>query len=228
MTESLLNNERCFLAQPAWQAVFNSVIDPTSPSHSISDRSAIVIAILILKSRVSALFADITAAICPPPSPSPSPSHSPYTPSLKDLTNQAHTLRTSLLTWHETYTSLLATAPPAAPSSIEYNKRCEVTSTYLSCRMVTNRLLSAVAVAEAKTLALEAETQCLAGQMLGLGEEVRDVCPHTELFLVQTVWVARSVVATGGEWLDLDGGKGRVVERWKFERWCGLFGRRVG
>lgn len=69
----------------------------------------------------------------------------------------------------------------------------------------------------------------MARQMLELEDEVKDICPHTKLFLVQTVAVAKSILATGKDWLgtaqEIDGS---VVERWKFERWCPLFGRKVG
>lgn len=164
MTESLLNNERCFLAHPSWHSVFNSLILTSPDTAPLSDRSPTVISLLILKSRVSALFADITSAIC-----NPSPSDSPFQfgePSqlsnfeanqLEDLKSQARQLRDDLQNWRQTYDTFLANFPLVPENSIHFNKSAEITSTYLSCRMITNRLLSSVSLSESTEL--EVETQ---------------------------------------------------------------------
>jgi hypothetical protein len=219
MTESLLNNEKCFLTQPAWQAVFHSLIAP-GPSE-ISDRSKTVMSLLILKSRVSTLFADITAPVCNP--------HSHDSSQLNLLVSQASALRADLLQWRSTYEHLLAYSLVPCVGTMESNKRCEILSIYASCSMISNRLLVAVSFGSAESAGLEVETQHLAAQMLELEMQVKDVCPHTKLFLAQTVFVAKATIATAGEWAMSSnwGGDGKIIERWKFERWCVLFGRKV-
>jgi hypothetical protein len=219
MTESLLNNERCFLAQPAWRAVFQSLVVP-GPSE-LSDRSETAVSLLILKSRVSALFADVTFPVCNP---------NDYEPmQLNLLVSQASALRADHLLWRSNYEHLLAYTPVPCVGALEYNKRCEIMSTYISCSMISNRLFIAVSFGSAESASLEEETQLLAAQMLKLEMQVKDVCPHTKLFLAQTVFVAKASIATAGNWVAESAGNrdGRVIEKWKFERWCALFGRRV-
>ena len=102
-------------------------------------------------------------------------------------------------------------------------------SIYISCSMIANRLLTAICFNSPENTGLEEETQLLAVQMIDLEMQVKDVCPHTRLFLAQTVFVAKATLATAGEWLAESNGSGdgTVIETWKFERWCGLFGRKV-
>jgi hypothetical protein len=219
MTESLLNNERCFLAQPAWQAVFQSLIVP-GPSE-ISDRSETVVSLLIIKSRVSALFADITAAVCSP--------HAYDSSQANHIVSQASALRSDLLQWRSSYEHLLVQTPIPCIGTVEYNKRCEIISTYISCSMLANRLLTAISFNSCKSAELEGETQLLAAQMLALESQVKDVCPHTRLFLAQAVFVAKATMATAGEWVaeSCESGGEIIIEKWRFERWCWLFGRKV-
>jgi hypothetical protein len=219
MTESLLNNEKCFLAQPAWQAVFQSIVVP-GPSE-ISDCSETVVSLLVLKSRVSALFADITTPVCNP--------HAQDSSQLNLLVPQASALHADLLQWRSSYEHLLAYTTAPCVGAIEYNKRCEIMSTYVSCSMIINRLLTAICLNSPKSTGLEDETQLLAAQMLELERQVKDVCPHTKLFLAQTVLVAKATIATAGDWVAEGSGSrdGTVIEKWKFERWCGFFGRKV-
>jgi hypothetical protein len=221
MTESLLNNEKCFLAQPDWQAVFQSLIVPNQ--EEISDRSHTVVSLLILKSRVSALFADITDPVCHP--------EAYNTAQLVSLIAQASALRTDLLQWRSTYEHLLTYTPVPLVGSIEYIKRCEIMSTYISCSIISNRLLTAVSFRSGESAGLEAETQVMAHQTLELEGQVKDVCLHMRLFLAQTVFVAKATIATADDWAAEGGGGGggggTVIDKWRFERWCGLFGRKV-
>lgn len=219
MTESLLSNEKRFLAQPAWQAVFKSLVVP-GPSE-ISDRSETVVSLLILKSRVSALFANITTPICNP--------HAHDSSHLNLLVLQASALRADLLQWRSSHEHLLTYTPVPYVSTMEYNKRCEILSTYVSCSMIINRLLTAICLNSPKSTGLEDETQLLAAQMLELERQVKDVCPHTKLFFAQTLFVAKATIVTAGDWVaeSSGSGDGTVIEKWKFERWCGLFGRKV-
>ncbi len=49
--------------------------------------------------------------------------------------------------------------------------------------------------------------------------------------MAQTLAVAQAVIATKDDWLG-DGetkqsDSNGLIERWKLERWCGMFGRRM-
>jgi hypothetical protein len=82
-------------------------------------------------------------------------------------------------------------------------------------------------------LALEDEAQLLAGQIVELRNKVKVVSPQAKLFLVFAAKAARTTQATNWEWRDIDGRTisqhawGGVIEKWKLERWCGLWGRRI-
>lgn len=95
--------------------------------------------------------------------------------------------------------------------------------------MISNRLLITVSFGSAESAGLERETQILTRQMLDWESQVKDVCPHRKRFLAQTVFVAETTIAMAGEWVAESTRRqdGTAIEKWKFERWCGLFGRKV-
>ncbi|RAL68026.1 hypothetical protein DID88_008749 [Monilinia fructigena] len=65
MTEALLNGERCFLEQPAWQNLLLSIICKEE-YYTISDRSEIVVHLIMTKSNIPGTFWDMTQILCAP------------------------------------------------------------------------------------------------------------------------------------------------------------------
>jgi hypothetical protein len=239
MTEALLNNERCFLEQPSWITVLRSVILPSTPV--IADRSAIVVELMVLKSNIPGLFVDVTNMICHIRDPEPS--------FIMEITRRLHQLRIDLLKWHIQYQMVLARADEILPGSAEFDRRCKIFATYLSCMILSSRLLSAVSPTERSEL--EAGTMVLTGQMLDLELEVQKASLQTYLFMAQTLGVSRATILTSDEWRDVGVGEKReddeeggrngrdpytpespgpngLIEVWKFKRWNKLMGRKTG
>jgi len=248
MTEALLNNERCFLEQDAWKEVMRSVIVEDA---LISDRSDIVIELMVLKSNIPGFFVDITNIIL-------SESYPNYA-HINQTACKIHQLRVDLFKWHSSYEFLLSCAPKIRPGSAEYDRRCKVFATYLSCVIITSRLLGAISPTE--RVELEEVTQILAGQMLDLELEVKSTSSAACLFMAQTLGVAQATIATSEDWLreeyeDFGQGVGKLesvspegfvsptglssasgssgvpeqrdlIEVWKFVKWNKLCGRKM-
>lgn len=188
MTECLFNNERCFLEQDAWHAVFRSAI---LEDALISDRSAIVIELMILKSNIPGLFHDVTNILY---SPDPDSAY------INSTTNKLCKLREDMVKWNASYEYLLSCVPPIYPGSAEYDRRCKVYATYLSCMILPSRLLGALNPTE--RVELEEETQIYTNQMLDLELEVNSTSSAAAMFMAQTFGVAQATVATSEAWLQ--------------------------
>jgi hypothetical protein len=225
MTEALLNNERCFLEQESWRAVLRSVIKDDA---LISDRSDIVIELMILKSNIPGFFVDVTQII--------KNRDDPDRAAIDKVACQIRQLRVDLLKWHSSYEFLLSCAPEIFPGSAEYDRRCKVFATYLSCLIISSRLLGALSPTERTEL--EDETQILVGQMIDLELEVKSTSSAACLFMAQTLGVSQATMASSQDWLKTvlsqdkteDGEKSDgsgLIETWKFESWCKLFGRKL-
>ena len=237
MTEALITGERCFLEQPAWKNVLRSVIAPNAPL--ISDRSAIVVELMLLKCNIPGLCVDVTTMICHQNGPDPS--------FIIETAYKINQLRVDLLKWHEQYESMLRDAPAILPATAEFDRRCKVFATYLSCMIITSRLLGAISPTERSEL--EEETQVLTSQMFELEEEVKNTSLQTYLFMTQTLGVSRATNSTSELWRNSDeiekeprveglngtrqpntpespGTRG-LIDVWKFERWNQLMGRRI-
>jgi hypothetical protein len=187
MTESLFNNERCFLEQDAWHAVFRSAI---VEDVLISDRSEIVIELMILKSNIPGLFHDVTNIIYSP---------DPDAACINTIIHRLNMLREDLSKWNTSYEHLLSCAPPMYPGSAEYDRRVKVFATYLSCMILPSRLLGALNPTE--RVELEEETQIYTNQMLDLELEVNASSSAAAMFMAQTFGVAQATVATSEAWL---------------------------
>lgn len=232
MTEALLQNERCFLEQPAWKNVLRSVAHPSAPL--LGDRSPIVVSLMVLKCNIPGLCVDVTNIICHQPDPDPS--------FIIEIACKIHALRVDLLKWHDQYTALLSTSPPILPGTAEFDRKCKVFATYLSCMIISSRLLGAISPTERSEL--EEETMVLTGQMLDLEVEVKNASLQTYLFMAQTLGVSHATINTSDLWRDAsdkadsEPGNGQpdtpespgargLIEVWKFEKWNRLMARKI-
>lgn len=216
MTECLLNNERCFLEQPPWQQVFQSLI--VHHGFQISDQSEITVSLIMLKAFIPGFFVDITDIICVDPSPSPSSSY------VLDVAERLRQQRSNLLKWKLRYEGILLQYPDMRPGSTEYDSHCKVYATYLSCIMISSRLLAAISGAERP--GLEEMAQGLADEMIEMDLRVQSASEQTCLFMAQTRGVAGSIKHTAADWKD-EGVASGWLERWKLERWCKTMSRKM-
>jgi len=224
-TEALINNERCFLEQEAWESVFRSIV--VDNNSVISERSEIVISLLILKSRIPGMAKDVTEVVCN--------QWDENTPDINALVSKAQKLRADLLNWQRDYEDYLSLLPEPKPGSVEHDERCKVIAIYFSCIMIISRLLGAIV--PSRRVELEKHTQSYAQQTLDLEREVKAIGSQASFFMAQTAGIARATKATTQDWLETSkvevemeehrGSRGAIIEARKFERWNKLMGRRI-
>lgn len=189
MTEALITGKRCFLEKKAWKDVMRATIIPDD--DLISDRSEIVIELMILKSNIPGYFVDVTNVIL-----------SEYVPDYMHnnvIASKIQQLRADLIDWHARWQYLLSCAPVIQLGSAEYDRKCKTYATYLSCVIIASRLLSALSPTERAEL--EMETRISANQMLDLELEVKSTSSAACLFMAQTLGVAQATLACSQDWL---------------------------
>jgi len=204
----------------------------------IADRSDIVVELMILKSNIPGFFTDVTKLMLSP---------NPNRARIKSITLRIHQLRVDLLKWNSDYEFLLNRAPPIFAGSAEYDRRCKVFATYLSCVIISARLLGALSPNE--RVELEEDTQTYAAQMQEMELEVKSTSSAAALFMAQTLGVAQATIATSEDWLqgeriaklesispegfasvspESEGGEPTgLIDFWKFARWNKLCGRKM-
>lgn len=194
-----------------------SVIDEDA---IITDRSEAVVTLLMNKCQIPGCAADVTELICTDIPPSSS--------EVERITAKVRQLRTNFLNWHKKYETIIANCPDMYPGSQNHDSHCKVFANYLSCVMITSRLLAAISPRERNEL--EQYSQWLANEMIDLEAQVRS--SPTNLFMAQTMAVAQAVINTKDDWLGVKvkgkyGEQDGLIERQKLERWCRAFGRKM-
>lgn len=218
----MLNNERCFLEEEPWQEVFQSII---LKEAVISDRSEVAITLLMIKATIPGIMKVITSVV--------SQQLNIDSPLVMEVTNRAHQLRLNLLSWHSNYRNVLGDGPSdICTGTIEGDSRCKIIGVYFSCLLLSNRLIAAVSPSEQRQR--EEEAQQLTTTIFDLQKHIVMRRPQASLFVVQAVGFAHVTRATTQDWQETteskqenSGKPGKVITRWKFERWCELFGRKI-
>lgn len=217
LTEALFQGQHCFLQQKPWQRVLRSCILDTP---HLSDRSEIVISLVMLKAFIPGYFKDVSYIICKP--------ELPGIPSVALTAAGLRELRLDLLAWYDRYQIYIRDRPSVLTGSIDYDNHCKVISTYLSCILITNRLLTALSVVERSDL--EAHSLECTIQAFRLEEEVKYSSTQTSLFLAQTVGVSTTIKMTTYDWNGLNSSDDRadgVISRMTFETWNNICGRKL-
>jgi len=220
--EALLSNERCFLEEESWQGVFQSMIVKDA---AVSDRSEVAITLLMIKATIPGIAKDVTSAV----------SQQLYinSPLVVEVTSQAHHIRTNLLSWHNTYMNILGDSPSdICTNTMEGDSRCKIMGVYFSCLILSNRLIAALSPSERRER--EEEAQQLTRTIFELQKHIDLVRPQASLFVAQAVGLAHVTVATTQDWQESieskqenRGWPEKVITRWRFERWCEAFGRKI-
>ncbi|KAF7856938.1 hypothetical protein EAF04_009698 [Stromatinia cepivora] len=222
MTEALLNGERCFLEQSAWQDLLMSVICKEE-YYTVSDRSEIVVLLIMAKSNIPGTFWDMTQLLCREEEPS--------LEYVVQIQKWCRELRQRFVDWKCKYEALIREAGDVGEGTMEFDRRAKAYATFLSCIMFSNRLLGCVSPGE--RMRLEGETQGLAKEMLVLDERVRGASKAADLFMRQTAGVAMAIQASRRDFeegvgkIDPGGLRNGFVEKEVFEKWCDSFGRKI-
>ncbi|PVH78222.1 hypothetical protein DL98DRAFT_635944 [Cadophora sp. DSE1049] len=212
-TEGVLNSERCFLEEKPWQETLRSVIEPDT---LITDRSEIVIELIMLKSFLPGAFVDVTTVVCN--------NRDPDSEYLASLIIRIRKLRDDFLDWCTRYKAILNQCC-LEPGNPYHDSHCKVWSHYLSSIMIAQRMLACISPSDRKDMGKE--TQDLANQMLDL--EVEAATSPTNVFMALTVAVSHTVFVTAKDWRGDDNAEDSqgLIAKKKLVRWCNLLGRKM-
>lgn len=215
ITECILNNRACFLEQPAWTTVLQSIV---TDNPLVPERSTMLVSLLILQTWIPRLFKDITATICR--------DCDPPLATVADLTLRTRKLRESLKNWCSTYVE------PDGSTSFR-DDHYQIIVLYYICVIYSNRLSTSLAWTETADLEeMEAESQRFASRTVTLSNEEAFPNLLRSLLLTQKLPIAESMIETGYDWkqqLQHCRNQGPVFKMPKqtFMQWCDLLGRKT-
>lgn len=135
--------------------------------------------------------------------------------------------RKDLIQWSSTYCSYILTQGARQQRHRPDDKLVELLGTSLLLRIIASRLLGAISTAERAVL--EDEALCLAKEVTTLEKDMSSVNRRASFYLAQKARVANATLQTSGLWEDTDiaSTEGKLIEKWKFERWCSLIPRKT-
>lgn len=201
-----------------------SVIVKKSEDSVISDRSEIVVTLLMNKCFIPGIALDVCNIVIANSTGSP-----PDPEFLESVIQRLYRSRKFFKEWQDRYWNILGGCDDVSPGSANHDSHCKVYANFIACLMVTSRLLAAISPKDRR----EAEgcAQKLALEMVQLENDVKS--SPTWLFMAQTVIVARATRATAEEWRpksetedeNYTDEKG-LVSVGKLVQWAKMFGRR--
>lgn len=231
---AFLSNTPCFLEQSQWQVVIREAVNEDA---TLLNDKEFVIALWGGLIDLPRLFKDTTAllmASCPPSQKA-----------IDDLTERLLAKRKNLMIW----LSLIRKNPIINDGGLTDDEngvlvfspdfdyktmgpwcltRMALRGTYAVCRMVKSRLL--FAISPEKFQPLEAEAQDIARRLLSLQDEMaaaKNSALVYNQFMAQGSWIAKGILETKDIWGEKrDRGEG-MLEKWKFEKWNKVIGRKI-
>ncbi|KAF7560389.1 hypothetical protein G7046_g3751 [Stylonectria norvegica] len=232
--DSFLNNKPCFLAEERWKNVMRSAI---SSDDSLAEQQDLVLGLWAQLVDGPRKFMEVTRLI-----------NSPIPPPQKDIDDLIDMIladRHCLLSWgskaRTTQDCLDVKVEfcqggtvimwPTTESGIRTSQQLAQLSlwgTYILCRILKSRLL--VSLSSSRFHSLEAECQDLAARVVDLNQTLmksEDERLLDQLFISQSIWVAKGIAETKEIWGESEETKGGMIEKWKFHAWCKAIGRPI-
>ncbi|KAF4613431.1 hypothetical protein G7Y89_g15456 [Cudoniella acicularis] len=210
--EALLNNEACFLDNPKW---IEALTAACIPNETFSDRSALGIDLIILKSKIPGLVKKTNHAVFIQETLQPK--------DFDALADEIRVVRTAIVTWRRKFnTALLHAEPHPQNKTIDFAKRYELLGISLIINIMLSRLLASI-VPNDRAL-LEEEAQNLAIEL----KSVQGSLGHSkraQFYFEQKAKLADAAIDTHEEFRE-EIGSGRVVESWRLERFFEAIGRK--
>jgi hypothetical protein len=219
ITESILDNQGCFLEQSVWIMTLRSIVtdNPLEP-----ERSPLVMSLLIILLSIPRLFRDITAAICHFPSP-------PLA-TIAKLITRAQKLRSSLQCWYSSNfrpDTTLINGPVLCPG---YNR---ILILFYICSIYSNRLNTCMYWSGTPDIQeMEEESQRFASIVVSVYKEETCSNSRSSLLLAQKLPIAEATIESGSDWMQhLIRGTWQTqlfkMQKQTYEHWCSLFGRKT-
>lgn len=231
---AFLSNTTCFLEQSQWQAVIREAVNEDA---TLSNDKEFVLALWGGLIELPRLFKDTTAllmASCPPPQKN-----------IDELIERLLAKRKNLMIW----LTMIRKNPIIKDGGLvdddngvlifstdfDYKAlgpwcltRMALRGTYAVCRMVKSRLL--YAVSPEKFQPMEAEAQDIARRVLSLQDDMAAAKQSNLVwnqFMAQGSWIAKGIVETKDLWGEKRDTNEGMLEKWKFEKWNQVIGRKI-
>jgi hypothetical protein len=164
------------------------------------------------------MFAKITNIVCQEENPH-------LENELVPVMQTVRQFRKSLMEWSSTYDSHILTHEGKHKTQALDDKLVELFGTSLLLRVIAARLLGTISPPERSIL--EDEALCFAKQVITLERAVSSVNKRASFYLAQKARIGNATLLTAGLWEDTQSSNGKVIEKWKFERWCALIPRKT-
>jgi hypothetical protein len=220
VTESILNNQNCFLEEPEWIAVLRSIFEEHVTPPATSPTGVSLMALLI---SIPRLFREMTMLIC-------CDRQGQGSAAVDKAISRARHLQASLREWSEYFmpTKTAFIMGVDLPSHPELSRQL---IQYYVCTIYCNRLNTCMyhPWEMMEVLRMEEESQLCASHIVSLNtEQLVHSGLQASLLLIQKLPLAEAVVTSADEWRDsiIRGTQQTfVMPRQTFQNWCGLLGR---
>jgi hypothetical protein len=187
-----------------------------SENSGISDRSEIVVSLIMDKCFIPGLTVDVCNIICV--------DTLPPTSFIEDVASRLRKIRINFKNWYGRYQAILREIPDMYPGTPNHDSHCKIYANYIACLMITSRLLAAISPPDRQEC--ENTAQELANYQQGL--EIEAKSSPSYLFMAQTIIAAKATRDTKEEWRVRSDDEDEkytatrgLIERWKLEQWAG-------
>lgn len=208
-----MNNEACFLEQPAWTSLLRSAVQRMCYFKSCE----MSLSLCQFTACIPRLFMHVTAAVSSEACPDPLV--------LAELQSRARRLRNDSLSWQQKYLDFNLDLIHKGSQNIGY---CNIAVMFLFYRILINRLLTAVLWSKAtEATELESETFDFANKLRSLIIHAAPLFSHLRgaLLMGQKLCLADATISTSQDWRLATATGTKLISQEVFERWTSLFGR---
>ncbi|KAL8959956.1 MAG: hypothetical protein Q9183_005549, partial [Haloplaca sp. 2 TL-2023] len=216
-TESILKISHCFLQQPAWQSLFQSLMTESTNLPVCGNTAASMWACI---SKIPGLFRSILSLVSNPPETACATRDLLLTRFLK-LRSQLmalgkkHNFTSTVRCGPTDFSYLLADRP-------ETDENYELLGLFTASLLILER--NVVILDESTAPVMEAHVQQLAWEILALKKDASASKPRAAISLALKVMIAKAAVLTAGEWQQAfcNRGPDGMISEGVIRRWVGL------
>lgn len=210
-SESLYQCQPCYIEEPQWMKLYESMIEDTP---WLTERSRVVVRVHSQLVRLAGMLLTVDRAMSSSPEPDGG--------LLLTMELKARSAHQTLLDCLEEYKAHVLRTATLPPPDSEFSLRREVYGEILECLALYKRVIGVAC--EEERLQRESETQEIARLLVKLNKEPGQ--RHSWIFSRQEQEVATVLIATRREWEEDLSGAGpaeirrAACKRWKNLDWC--------
>jgi hypothetical protein len=182
----------------------------------MTERSALSVSLLKLLVSMPGIFAEVTDFVC---------QNNVSDARQRDLIDKTRRFRRNLMQWKSAYDGQILKGDNTHSRPTAHDKRVELLGTSLLLRIIAGRLLGTVSPSDRPML--EDEVFCFAKQLSVLKNEASNINSRAGFYLSQKSNVPDATLLTSALWEDTAATRGKVIEQWRFQRWCDLIPRKT-